>query len=160
MIGESASSLLGESDAVHSKSADLSREIWSARDQHKLFPDWILNNVIVWSVMGDFDSPCYRPHQDIVVPARTCRSVTLRDTFGDVAKVKPTGERPHLLTWSGTYWGTGKSTRLRLTCERGGAGERELLEGGGPQSSWLSWSYMDELNNARFCPQPRGIAGM
>ena len=63
------------------------------------------------------------------------------------------------MTWSGTYWGTGKSERLRLTCTRGGASEKELVKGGGPQSNFASWDYMNDLNNARFCPQPRGIAG-
>ena len=109
--------------------------------------------------MGDYDSPCYRPHQDVVIPARTCRSYELFDTFPDVEHVKPSRERPNLLTWSGTYWGTGKSERLRLTCTRGGAGARELVKGGGPQSNFESWDYMNDLNNARFCPQPRGIAG-
>jgi hypothetical protein len=134
-------------------------EIWSARHQHTLYPDWILNNVLVWSVMGDFDSPCYRPHQDVVVPPRTCLSETLKETFGDLANVVPARDRPRLVTWSGTYWGTGKSERLRMTCDRGGAGQRELVEGRGPQSSWISWDYMKELSSARFCPQPRGIAG-
>ncbi|KAK8854600.1 hypothetical protein IAR55_003339 [Kwoniella newhampshirensis] len=134
-------------------------EIWSARDKNTLYPDWILDNVLVWSVMGDYDSPCYRPHQDVVVPARTCRSNTLRQTFPTVDDIKPMRNRPNLLTWSGTYWGTGKSDRLRLTCPRGGAGQRELIRGGGAQSNFESWDYMNDLNNARFCPQPRGIAG-
>ncbi|KAK4687108.1 hypothetical protein P7C73_g3022, partial [Tremellales sp. Uapishka_1] len=135
-------------------------EIWSAREKHTLYPDSILDNVLVWSVMGDYDSPCYRPHQDVVIPARTCRSLTLRETFPTVEHIRPVAERTHLVTWSGTYWGTGKSTRLRLTCDRGGAGEKELVKGKGPQSSWYSWDYMKELSNARFCPQPSGIAGM
>ncbi|WVR09403.1 hypothetical protein IAU60_006470 [Kwoniella sp. DSM 27419] len=134
-------------------------ELWAARDHHTLYPDWILNNVLVWSVMGDYDSPCYRPHQDVVIPARTCQSVNLRETFPDAEHIKPMRERPHLIAWSGTYWGTGKSDRLRLTCSRGGAGERELYPGAGPQSYFLSWDYMNDLNDARFCPQPRGIAG-
>ncbi|OCF32658.1 hypothetical protein I316_05579 [Kwoniella heveanensis BCC8398] len=133
-------------------------EIWSAREQ-PLYPDWILNNVLVWSVMGDYDSPCYRPPQDVVVPARTCQSINLRETFPDAQHIKPMRERTNLLTWSGTYWGTGKSDRLRLTCERGGAGQKELIKGKGAQSNFESWDYMNDLNNARFCPQPRGIAG-
>jgi len=68
-------------------------------------------------------------------------------------------ERPNLMTWSGTYWGTGKSERLRLTCSRGGAGKKELIPGGGPQDNFAAWDYMNDLSNARFCPQPRGIAG-
>lgn len=110
--------------------------------------------------MGDYDSPCYRPAQDVVIPARTCQSISLKDHFSSVEKVKPARERPNLMTWSGTYWGTGKSERLRLTCERGGAGKKELIPGGGPRSNFETWDYMNDLSNARFCPQPRGIAGM
>jgi hypothetical protein len=57
-------------------------------------------------------------------------------------------------------WGTGKSARMRLVCERGGVATEELVPGGGHQSSFLSWDYMKELSEARFCPQPAGIAGM
>jgi len=134
-------------------------EIWSARNNHQLYPDYILRNSLVWSVMGDWDSPCYRPHMDVVIPARSCQSYSLFDSFPDVDGIKPARERANLVTWSGTYWGTGKNTRLRLTCERGGAGQKELIPGGGPQSNWEAWHYMDDLSNARFCPQPRGIAG-
>ncbi|WWC71348.1 uncharacterized protein I206_105303 [Kwoniella pini CBS 10737] len=133
-------------------------EIWSAREQ-PLYPDWILDNVLVWSVMGDYDSSCYRSHQDIVIPARTCQSINLKEHFSEVRHIKPIREREHLLTWSGTHWGTGKSDRLRLTCDRGGAGEKELIKGKGPQSNFENWDYMNDLINARFCPQPRGIAG-
>lgn len=136
------------------------REIWSARHKHSLYPDSILDNTLVWSVMGDYDSPCYRPAQDVVIPARTCRSISLKEHFPTVETVKPMRERPNLMTWSGTYWGTGKSERLRLTCERGGAGKKELIPGAGPQDNFAAWDYMNDLSNARFCPQPRGIAGM
>lgn len=137
----------------------LYRDIWSARGERALHPDGILNNALVWSVMGDYDSPCYRPHQDVVIPARTCRSNTLRETFPNVGAIKPMRERSNLLMWSGTYSGTGKSERIRLTCNRGGAGDRELIKGGGKQSNFASSDYMKDLNNARFCPQPRGITG-
>jgi len=110
--------------------------------------------------MGDYDSPCYRPAQDVVIPARTCQSISLKEHFPTVETVKPMRERPNLMTWSGTYWGTGKSERLRLTCNRGGVGKKELVPGGGPQDNFAAWDYMNDLTNARFCPQPRGIAGM
>lgn len=61
--------------------------------------------------------------------------------------------------WSGTHWVTGKSERIRLTCDRGGAGDRELIKGGGKQSNFANGDYINDLNNARFCPQPRGITG-
>ena len=135
-------------------------EIWSARDsEHPLRPEPILDDMLIWSVMGDYDSPCYRPHQDVVIPARTCLTPSLVEQFGDIKKVRPASDRPKLVTWAGTYWGTGKSERLRMTCARDGAGERELVPGGGPQSNWASWDYMNDLSTARFCPQPRGIAG-
>lgn len=109
--------------------------------------------------MGDYDSPCYRPHQDVVIPARSCRSNTLRETFPTIDKIRPMRQRKHLVAWSGTYWGTGKNDRLRLTCPRGGVGSKELIKGAGKQSNWGNWDYMEVLSNSRFCPQPRGIAG-
>lgn len=133
--------------------------IWDARTDNKLYPDWILDNVFVWQPMGDAISKCYRPQQDIVVPPRTCLTNKLRESFGDVHNVKPAALRPYLITWSGTQWGTGKSARLRLTCDRGGEGKNELVSGAGPQSRWFHWDYMSELSNARFCPQPTGVAG-
>lgn len=138
---------------------DFAGDIWSARDQHALYPDRILDNVLVWSVMGDYDSPCYRPHQDVVVPARTCGTNTVRGTFPNVGSIKPMSERSNLLMWAGTHWVTGKSERIRLTCDRGGAGDRELIKGGGKQSNFANGDYINDLNNARFCPQPRGITG-
>lgn len=94
-----------------------------------------------------------------MIPARSCQSVSLKDSFASLEQVKPAHQRPHLMSWSGTFWGTGKTERLRLTCDRGGAGLDELIPGGGPQSSFMHRDYMHELTNARFCPQPRGIAG-
>lgn len=144
---------------------EFNRQVWEARNlrpdsgKPTLYPDWILDNTLVMSVMGDWDTNCYRPHQDVVIPARSCQSNNLRETFSSLEKVKPMRDRPQLISWAGTYWGTGKSDRLRLTCDRGGAGEKELVKGAGPMSSFSNWDYMKDLNNARFCPQPRGIAG-
>ncbi|BEJ15623.1 hypothetical protein CspHIS471_0502280 [Cutaneotrichosporon sp. HIS471] len=136
-------------------------EIWSSRPHTHRYPDPLLRNTIVFSVMGDWDSNCYRPAQDVVVPARTCLSKTLVDTFPNVEHIMPARERPRLISWSGTFWGTGKNERLRLTCNRGGVVNEELLPGQGPQSKFpRAWDdYMVELNTARFCPQPRGVAG-
>lgn len=136
-------------------------EIWSSRKDGKLYPDPLLKNTLVFQVMGDWDSNCYRPAQDVVIPARTCNSPKLVRTFGDIYAIRPAAERPRLITWAGTFWGTGKNERLRLTCHRGGIADKELLPGMGPQSTFpIRWDdYMEELNSARFCPQPRGIAG-
>jgi hypothetical protein len=81
---------------------DFAWNVWEARER-QVRPDWILDNVFVWSVMGDTVTNCYRPHMDTVIPARTCNSEKLRETFGDIAKVKPAAQRPKLLTWSGKF---------------------------------------------------------
>lgn len=80
---------------------DFAWNIWEARTNNRLSPDWILNNVFVWSVMGDTVSNCYRPHMDTVIPARTCNSVKLRESFGSIDKIQPIAQRPQLLTWAG-----------------------------------------------------------
>lgn len=140
-------------------------EVWESREKNgegvpKLYPDHILKNSLIWSVMGDWDTRCYRPSQDVVVPARTCNSYKLVERFPDVDHIQPARDRPQLINWSGTFWGTGKSERLRLTCHRGGVADEELHEGKGPQSVFYDWAdYMTNLNSAVFCPQPKGIAG-
>lgn len=82
---------------------DFAWNIWEARTNPRLHPDGILNNVFVWSVMGDTVSKCYRPHMDTVIPARTCNSVQLKETFGNVDSIVPVAQRPHLLTWAGKF---------------------------------------------------------
>jgi hypothetical protein len=78
-------------------------DIWEARTNHKLHPEALLQNVFVWSVMGDTISKCYRPHMDTVIPARTCNSIKLKETFGNLDSIVPASKRPHLLTWSGEF---------------------------------------------------------
>ncbi|KAG9049636.1 hypothetical protein FS837_009726 [Tulasnella sp. UAMH 9824] len=57
-----------------------------------------------WTVMADHNSPCYRPHQDVVIPPRTCVSPKLYEAFGDMSKVKPVRDRSVLATFKGTPW--------------------------------------------------------
>jgi hypothetical protein len=121
-------------------------------------PYW--NGTVIWTTMGDYDTPCYRPQQDVLIPARSCLSPQLLEAFGDMAHVKPVAERHHLVAWAGSVMGTGLYTRARLTCGRDGAGSEELQPGYGPQSLWGYRDYLPTLNDTRFCPLPRGTTGM
>ncbi len=80
---------------------DFAWNIWEARQVGKLYPDAILKDLHVMSVMGDYISPCYRPHQDLVIPARTCLSKQLKERFGDINNVRAATQRPHLMSWAG-----------------------------------------------------------
>lgn len=84
--------------------------IWAGKEDHRLHPDYILDNTIVWSVQGDSNTECYRPHQDVVIPARTCNSVKLKESFGNVLQVNPVSQRTTLITWSG---------KRLMTCAQG-----------------------------------------
>lgn len=75
--------------------------IWESKENNRLYPDPILDNIFVWAVQGDSNTKCYRPHQDVVIPARTCNSPKLKEHFGDVVQVKPVSQRSILITWSG-----------------------------------------------------------
>jgi hypothetical protein len=75
--------------------------IWAGKENDRLEPDHILDNTVVWSVQGDSNTQCYRPHQDVVIPARTCNSIKLKESFGEVLRVNPVAQRNVLITWSG-----------------------------------------------------------
>lgn len=75
--------------------------IWEGKQDNHLKPDGILDNTMVWSVQGDSNTKCYRPHQDVVIPARTCNTDKLRQHFGDSTKITPAAQRTLLITWSG-----------------------------------------------------------
>ncbi|KAF8307622.1 hypothetical protein DL93DRAFT_2232130 [Clavulina sp. PMI_390] len=131
----------------------------------------LVRSTTAWSVMGDLNSPCYRPHQDVVIPPRTCYSIELFPLFSSLSSVKPARERHVLATFKGSPWGTGLLHRHRVTCSRAGwhLGEKRTrrlrgLEDRGPNltaiwSSTGDYDYMGILNNTIFCPQPAGIAG-
>jgi hypothetical protein len=75
--------------------------IWAGKEDNHLAPDYILDNTVVWSVQGDSNTKCYRPHQDVVIPARTCNSIKLKEVFGSVSEITPSAQRNMLITWSG-----------------------------------------------------------
>ncbi|KAF8307213.1 hypothetical protein DL93DRAFT_2232275 [Clavulina sp. PMI_390] len=145
--------------------------VWKMRDKIGLTVHPLVRSTTAWSVMGDLNSPCYRPHQDVVIPPRTCLSTKLLNGFALISSVKPARERHILATFKGTLWGTGRLDRQRLMCNRAGwsPGERPArrlkgLEEEGPDLMALwghtgEFDYMGILNHTIFCPQPAGTTG-
>lgn len=109
-----------------------------------------------WQPMGDLNSPCYSPDQDVLIPPRTCKQDELRAAFSDVSKVKKVAERQTLATFKGSPNGQGTSLRLKTTCPR-------LLPPGSLEPVWAhipeGQTYLDLLGDTRFCPIPFGTAG-
>lgn len=102
------------------------------------------------------------------IPPRTCLSQKLWDSFEDMSNVQPARDRPVLVTFKGTPWGTGSLNRARLQCTRNERWYETIperrLHPDGPVLSTI-WStlgdygYMGLLNNTIFCPQPAGTTG-
>jgi hypothetical protein len=114
--------------------------------------------------MGDLNSPCYFPDQDVVIPARTCLQDKLRETFSDIAKVKPIRQRSVLATFKGRTTGIygGSVVRQKLTCDRPMSPGR--LTGGEKLERWWQQlrpnsDYLTTINETVFCPLPRGTTG-
>ncbi|KAJ7493303.1 hypothetical protein B0H11DRAFT_1858695 [Mycena galericulata] len=146
--------------------------VWEVRRSFKIPPE--LTNVVAWSVMGDLNSPCYRPHQDIIIPPRSCRTKELRPAFSNSARIRPAAERAHLSFFSGTAWGSGGGLRRRLVCKRPVPNEGltrletgRIALGLGPipplDTKWEKpeshADYVSILNDTIFCPVPAGVAG-
>ena len=117
-----------------------------------------------WAPMGDLNSPCYYPDQDVVIPSRTCLQDDLRASFGDISKVKPIRQRSVLTTFKGRTNGMhgGAIVRQKLTCERPMLPGR--LEGGDQLERWWQKlrpnnNYIQTINETVFCPLPRGTTG-
>ncbi|KAF8338858.1 uncharacterized protein EI90DRAFT_3117929 [Cantharellus anzutake] len=141
--------------------------VWKLRRKHgpRLSP--ILRSTTAWSVMADLNSPCYRPHQDIVIPPRTCLSKRLLEAYPDISDVRPARDRRVLVAFSGSLWGTGFLSRQRVECPRHGwsSGEsKRKLHLNGPLLKAIyhdtgSYDYINLLNDTIFCPQPAGTTG-
>lgn len=126
-------------------------------------PDEILR-ASSWAPMGDLNSPCYFMDQDVVIPPRTCLQDKLRETFGDIAKVKPARQRSTLLTFKGAPNGAGSSVRQKLACDRPFRQIHGNLYGGNNKQRYLGElkpgaDYMETIGDAIFCPIPRGTTG-
>lgn len=123
-----------------------------------------------WSTMGDLNSPCYRPAQDVVIPPRGCLSPKLFEAFGNMLDVRPARDRRVLVTFKGNPWGTGTIQRQKIMCNR--IDERGITDLPGrrlittyPISAlWGTYgkqpSYIAMLNDTIFCVHAVGVAGI
>jgi len=142
--------------------------VWELRKTHGPTHFPMTRNTTAWSPMGDLNSVCYRPHQDVIVPPRTCWTNSHYESFGNTANVRLPRNRSVMATFRGTAWGTGLYNRARLQCLRKGwtpeSPERRLHAGGPPL--YVTWgnygrqpNYIALLNDTVFCPQPAGSTG-
>ncbi|KAG8872690.1 hypothetical protein FRB97_007421 [Tulasnella sp. 331] len=152
---------------------DFEWEVWTQRKKRPIGINPYLRSTMQWTVMADLNSPCYRPHQDVVIPPRTCLSPKLFEAFEDVSRVRPARDRRVLATFKGTNWGTGAMMRSRLMCNNrfsaisgtlDGLPGRRLLGTTHPiRPLWGSQgdypSYMGLLNDTIFCPHAAGTTG-
>lgn len=122
--------------------------------------------VVAWGPMGDLNSQCYYPDQDVVVPSRTCLQDQLREAFGDVANVKPVRQRAALGTFKGRYaahgiW-AGAVVRQKFLCTRPMT-PGNLIDGEKLDNYWHKLQpggdYLSTINDTIFCPLPRGTTG-
>jgi hypothetical protein len=51
---------------THGAQRPLLRNVWALREKVGLRVDSVVRSSTAWSVIGDLNSPCYRPHQDVV----------------------------------------------------------------------------------------------
>ncbi|KAG8862715.1 hypothetical protein FRB96_000725 [Tulasnella sp. 330] len=122
-----------------------------------------------WSTMGDLNSACYRPAQDVVIPPRGCFSPQMFEAFGKMSDVRPARDRRALVTFKGNFWGTGKILRQRIMCNRldeQGITDlpgRRLITTHPVSAVWGSYggrpSYAAMLNDSIFCVHAIGVAG-
>ncbi|KAG8939592.1 hypothetical protein FRC04_006214, partial [Tulasnella sp. 424] len=122
-----------------------------------------------WTVMADLNSPCYKPHQDVVIPPRACLSRQLAEAYSDVSRIRPARNRSLLATFSGSIWGTGSVDRMKLVCSPGGGykysdvpNRRLITNRDGLQTMWGirgNYTYLDSFNDSIFCPLPTGVTG-
>lgn len=142
--------------------------VWDMRKTKGSSVSPYVRSTTSWTVMADHNSPCYRPHQDVVIPPRTCISPKLYEAFGDMSKVKPVRDRSVLATFKGTPWGTGFLNRVKLMCHRvpddklADIPNRIFQTKTQLYTLWDTtgnYTYMELLNDTIFCPQPAGTTG-
>ncbi|ORY27093.1 hypothetical protein BCR39DRAFT_578143 [Naematelia encephala] len=127
-------------------------------------PPPLLDQISSWQPMGDLNSPCYYMDQDVVIPARTCLQDKLRETFGDMSRVRPSRQRSVLATFKGRLNGAGSSVREKVMCERPYKHIEPKLVGANSLSVY--WDrmkpgadYLETIGDTVFCPLPRGTTG-
>lgn len=116
-----------------------------------------------WAPMGDLNSQCFYPDQDVIIPSRTCLQDSLYESFQDVSKIKPARRRSVLVTFKGrtNIW-AGSIVRNKLACDRP-LSPGKLTGGDKLEVYWQTYkpwhNYIQMVNETIFCVLPRGTTG-
>ncbi|CAF1526653.1 unnamed protein product [Adineta ricciae] len=110
---------------------------------------------------GDYNTHCYYPHKDIVIPPFTCLTRDLLNAFRDLHHIKPILHRRVFAFFKGTIWGNGLTTRARLSCPNLWKHTWNQTTHGITliQSYYNNSDYLTTLNETRFCLIVPGTVG-
>eukprot|EP01041_Mallomonas_annulata_P000214 gene214-385_t len=119
----------------------------------------VLKSSFVLQAMGDYNTNCYMPHKDTVIAPTTCSTLKLIDRFGDLNAVRRVNDRKYFIFFRGSYWGTGKVLRIRLSSPSlypNTNASSMILQG----SSYEDFrDVLDTMGDAVFCLHIPGVAG-
>ena len=114
-----------------------------------------LDDVIVMSPFGDYNTLGYIPDKDLVIPPATCRTPLLLANFRDASLVKLASEREFLVYFSGSAdVRTGSAARSAILSGTLFPNSKVKLE-----SVQNHDEYMRVLNESIFCPHVFGTTG-
>ena len=130
---------------------DMRDSLGTSLRQHSL-----LNDVIVMSPFGDFNTLGYIPRKDIVIPPATCNTPLLLQTFGNPDIIQKASKRTYLVFFKGGVDDkTGSAARLAFL-------SKTLFPGGRiPERGEVAnqQDYLRTLNDSIFCPHIFGTTG-
>ena len=116
-----------------------------------------LMNAHILQTNGDYNTNCYKPNKDAVIPPFTCHTPALISQFGDVRRVKNVLDRQAFAFFKGTLWGSGLPTRTRLSCPS--LWPRTWNRTTFIQAYYNNSNYLTTLNETRFCLIVAGTSG-
>jgi len=132
-----------------------SSAMWGAELKRPEF----LRTSVVFQAYGDWDSPCFMPHKDVLVPPRLVGNrertmLGLLETF-PLATITPVNERKRFAFFSGNVHGNGAIVRCRIMNNKvdlfpethaSNAIDRKAVA-----------TYPDVLGETQFCLAPAGV---
>ena len=116
-----------------------------------------LMNAHILQMSGDYNTNCYYPNKDVVIPPFTCLTPALLSNFSDVRRVKNVLDRKAFAFFKGSVWGSGLATRARLSCPS--LWPKTWNRTTCIQHYYNNSDYLSTLNEARFCLMVAGTAG-
>lgn len=136
------------------------RGVWEAASWGWDKRYWAIEKGIALQAMSDYNTECYWPERDVVIPSTTCVHPKLWQVVTQVTNttLKRSGERSILVMFGGSIWGGGAMVRRSLMCDRNFPGPLKTMWGWEFEDHGYK-DYIDALLDARFCPLPGGTTG-